>query len=213
MLLIRNERPEDYRTVEELTKKAFWNVNVPGCNEHYIAHILRSHEDFIKELDLVIEQDGVIVGNVMYTKSALVGENGRKKEILTFGPVSILPAYQRRGLGKQLLEYSFEKARELGYEAIVIFGNPENYIARGFKSGRKYNVAVAKDLYPVALLVKELKEGALSGENWIYRESAAFENFDEAAAEEFDRSFPPMEKAYQPSQELFYIYSHGTVQG
>ena len=96
MLLIRNERPEDYRTVEELTKKAFWNVNVPGCNEHYIAHILRSHEDFIKELDLVIEQDGVIVGNVMYTKSALVGENGRKKEILTFGPVSILPAYQRR---------------------------------------------------------------------------------------------------------------------
>ena len=145
--------------------------------------------------------------------AGLIRAVGDGASVVFIQDILVRPAYQRRGLGKQLLEYSFEKARELGYEAIVIFGNPENYIARGFKSGRKYNVAVAKDLYPVSLLVKELKEGALSGENWIYRESAAFENFDEAAAEEFDRSFPPMEKAYQPSQELFYIYSHGTVQG
>ena len=65
----------------------------------------------------------------MYTKAELVDENGEKKEILTFGPVSILPEYQRMGYGKILMEHSFERASELGYDVIVIFGNPGNYVA------------------------------------------------------------------------------------
>ena len=55
MVKIRNERKEDYRIVEELTRKAFWNMNEPGCNEHYLAHILRGHKDFIPEPDFVAE--------------------------------------------------------------------------------------------------------------------------------------------------------------
>lgn len=211
-LIIRNERPEEQRTVEELIKKAFWNVNFPGCNEHYLAHILRSHEDFVSELDFVAELDGKPIANIMYTKSKLHGEDGSVKTVLTFGPLSVLPEYQRHGYGKALLEYSFEKAAEMGFEAIVIFGNPENYISRGFKSCKKFNVALSEGVYPVALLVKELYEGALSGNGWIYEESPAFE-FDEAAAEEFDKDFPQMEKGYKPSQELFYIYSRSRVIG
>ena len=114
MPIIRNETQDDHRLVEELTKKAFWNVNFPGCNEHFLAHVLRGHKDFVPELDLVIEADGKIVGNVMYVRSKLVDENGNKKEVLTFGPLSILPEYQRKGYGKQLLEHSFMKAAELG---------------------------------------------------------------------------------------------------
>lgn len=205
MILIRNERPEDYRGVEELTKYAFWNVNVPGCDEHYLAHVLRSHEDFIPELDLVLELDGKIIANIMYTKSWLDGENGVEKEILTFGPLSVLPEYQRHGYGKRLLDYSLEKAAEMGYEAVVIFGNPENYIPRGFKSCKRYNVSVNGG-QPVAMLVKELREGALDGNNWNFRESAAY-NYNPEEVEEFDKSFPQMKKEYKPSQELFYIYS------
>ena len=210
MTNIRNETTDDRRQVEELTKKAFWNVNFPGCNEHYLAHALRGHKDFLPELDLVIETDGKIVGNVMYVKSRLVDENGNEKEVLTFGPLSILPEYQRKGYGKQLLEHSFLKAAELGYEAIVIFGNPENYIPRGFKNCKKYNVALAEGVYPVPLLVKELKADVFDGRLWLYKESPAYE-IDEKDADEFDKSFPQMEKGYLPSQDLFYIYSNSKM--
>lgn len=203
---IRNERPEDYRAVEELTKRAFHNVNFPGCDEHYLAHKLRGHADFVSELDLVLELDGIPIANIMYTRSALVDENGAEKTVLTFGPLGVLPEYQRRGYGKRLLEHSLEKARELGYEAVVIFGNPENYVSSGFKSCKKYNVSLGGE-FPVPLLVCELKEGALSGKSWTYKESAAY-NIDMSGFEEFDKDFPQMEKGYLPSQELFYIYSN-----
>jgi predicted N-acetyltransferase YhbS len=63
--LIRNETESDFNEVEELTRKAFWNVYVPGCVEHYLAHILRGHEDFVPELHFVAEtEDGKVVGNL-----------------------------------------------------------------------------------------------------------------------------------------------------
>ena len=139
-VIIRNELKSDYREVEELTREAFWNLYTPGCNEHYLLHILRQHEDYIPELDFVAEVDGKIVGNIIYSKAKLIDEKGYEKSILSFGPLSVLPAYQRMGIGKSLLEHSFEKALEMGYDTIVIFGHPGNYIARGFKSCKKYNI-------------------------------------------------------------------------
>ena len=141
-MVIRNEQEKDYRTVEEITRQAFWNVYSPGCDEHYLAHILREHEDFVQDLDLVIVENGKIIANIMYTKSKLIDIGGKEKEILTFGPVSVLPDYQRKGYGRALMEYSFKKAIELGYDTIAIFGNPENYIPLGFKSCRKYNICI-----------------------------------------------------------------------
>lgn len=208
---IRNERESDYREVELLTRSAFWNVNVPGCEEHYLAHILRKHTDFVSELDLVAEtEDGKIVGNVMYTKARLVAADGTKTEILTFGPISVHPDYQRQGISKALLELSFAKAMELGYPAIVIFGNPDNYVSRGFKSCKKYNVSLENGIFPTAMLVKELKQGIFHGERWIYEESPAYE-YESADAEEFDKQFEPMKKEFRPSQEEFFIHSHSII--
>ena len=109
-IMIRNEKETDYSVVEEITRKAFYNIYVPGATEHYLVHIMRQHEDFIPELDFVIELDGRVIGNIMYTKARLIDEAGTEKEILTFGPVSIDPEYQRAGYGKLLLEHSFEQA-------------------------------------------------------------------------------------------------------
>ena len=103
MIEIRNEEERDYKKVEEVTRAAFWNLYVPGCDEHYLTHIMRSHEDFIRDLDFVIEVDGEIVGNIMYTKAKLIDESGEEKDILTFGPVCILPEYQRAGYGKKII--------------------------------------------------------------------------------------------------------------
>lgn len=104
--IIRNEQSKDYWNVEDLTRKAFWNLNVPGCSEHYMVHVMRNHPDFIPELDFVLEKDNRIIGNIMYTKAKLIDEENREKQILTFGPLSIHPEFQRKGYGKILLEYS-----------------------------------------------------------------------------------------------------------
>lgn len=207
---IRNEQTKDLREVEELTRKAFWNLNVPGCSEHYLVHVMRNHPDFIQELDFVLEKDNHIIGNIMYTKAKLVDEENREKCILTFGPLSILPEFQRKGYGKALLEYSFAKAKEMGYDVIVIFGNPDNYVSRGFKSCKKYNICINDDFYPTAMLVKELTEEFLDGRKWYYMESSASQ-ISEKAAEQFDSGFEKMEKKFQPSQEEFYILSHSKI--
>lgn len=113
------------------------------------------------------EQDGRIIGNVMYTRSHLTDETGKEKEILTFGPLAVLPGYQRMGVGRALLERSFEIARNMGYD-VIIFGSPANYITRGFKSCRKFNICPEGDIFPTAMLVKELKEGVLDGRKMIF---------------------------------------------
>lgn len=209
-IIIRKERIDDYRYVEILHRKAFWNLNVPGCNEHYVAHILRKHNDFISELDYVYEMDGRIIGNIMYTKSRLTDEQGDVKEILTFGPISVDPDFQRKGIGKALMEKTFDEAVKMGYQAIVIFGNPDNYVARGFKSCKKYNVCLEGNVFPSAMLVKELEQGFFDGRKYYFQESSAFEINDDLA-EEFDKCFEPMEKSFQPSQEEFYIHSHSVI--
>ena len=211
MLNIRNERETDYKIVEDITRKAFYNVYVPGCMEHYLVHIMRGHEDFIPELDFVIELDGQIVGNIMYTKAKLTDEGGTEKEIVTFGPVSILPKYQRKGYGKMLIEHSLKRAAELGYEAVVIMGSPANYVGSGFQCCRKYNICVEKEKYPAAMLVKELKPGTLDGRLWFYSDSPVM-NVDEREAQAFDDGLEKMEKKWMPSQEAFYIMSHAFVE-
>jgi predicted N-acetyltransferase YhbS len=211
MIKIRNEEEADYERVEEITRKSFWNLYIPGCIEHYLVHVMRSHEDFLSKLDLVIEVDNQIIGNIMYTRTKLIDESGEEKDILTFGPVCILPEYQRKGYGKKLMEYSFEQAASLDYDVIVIFGNPNNYVSRGFKSCKKYNVCLENGTYPTAMMVKELKPGVLDGRKWVYYQSPVFE-IDEQEAEHFDEGVESLEKKYQPSQEEFFIHSHSIIQ-
>ena len=209
---IRLETPADYAAVENLTREAFWNVYKPGADEHYFVHMMRSHETFIPELAFVLEKDGEIIGNIMYTKSWLMDEAGDKKEIVSFGPICVAPEYQRQGLSKLLIEHSFEVAAKMGYEAVANFGNPGNYVGRGFVSCKKLNVCLRENNYPTALLVKELVPGALGGKKWRFIPNDADACCeDTAAVEAFDAQFPPKEKGWRPSQEEFYIYSHSSV--
>ena len=207
---IRPERERDYSQVEHLIRRAFYNIYVPGCTEHYLAHVIRSHPDFLPELDLVLELDGRIIGSILYTRSTLVDETGEEKDILTFGPVCIRPDHQRRGLGKRLMEDSFQRAAALGWEAIVIVGDPNNYVGCGFQSCKKHRVHLEDGTYPAAMLVKELKPGALAGKSWTYRQSPAYD-FDEAAARQFDDALDPMEKKRLPCQEAFEILSQAVL--
>ncbi len=99
----------------------------------------------------------------------------------------------------------------LGYDVIVIYGNPYNYVSRGFKSCKKYNICHENGTCPSAMMVKELKKGVLDGRKWFYYESPVM-NINEQEAERFDESLEKMEKEIIPSQEEFYIYSHSMIQ-
>jgi len=201
---IRNECESDFRKVEELTREAFWNLYVPGCDEHYMVNIMRNHPDFIKELDFVAEDNGEIIGNIMYTKSTLINELDDKLDIITFGPVSVLPKYQRQGVGSQLIQHSIKIASQNGFKAIAIYGHPNNYCKHGFQSSKDLMISDAEGKYPYALLALELEKGFLQGHNWRCLMSKVFE-MDKTNFEEFDKTFDFKKKSYQHTQEEFSI--------
>ena len=200
--IIRPETPADYAAVEYLTREAFWNVYRPGCLEHYVVHVLRSDPAFVPELDLVMEQEGQLIGHIMYMHSAITADDGRKIPIMTFGPISIRPDFQRRGLGKQLLDYSMEKAKEMGVGALCIEGNLDFYGKSGFvvagTRGIRYHGEPDAETVPYFLL-KELQSGFLYGVTGVYHTPGGY-YVDEAAAEAFDQKFPPKEKLKLPGQ-------------
>lgn len=202
-LQFRLEEHDDYRTVEELTREAFWNHHSPGCDEHYLVHIMRDADSFIKELDIVALIDEKIIANIMYTKAKIVGDDGKKHEVISFGPVSVLPEFQGKGIGSMLIEYSKKIARKLGYTAILIYGDPDYYSRVGFAKAETYGIGSADNMYAAALQGFELIEGALSDCKGLFFEDNIY-HIDAALAQEFDKKF--LKKELQnnlPSQERF----------
>lgn len=200
---LRPESPADFRAVEELTRNAFWNHHAPGCDEHYLAHILRESSDFVPELDYVAVHDGTVVGNIMYTRAKIILDRSGEREVLCFGPLAVDPAFQGRGVGGALIERTKTLARELGYKAILIFGDPEYYSRFGFVPAERYGVGTSWGVYIISLQALELQPGALEDCEGYFEESGDYQIDPEASAA-FDKGFPPKEKVSGlPSQERF----------
>jgi predicted N-acetyltransferase YhbS len=198
---LRLEEEQDYKIVEELTREAFWNNHVPGCDEHLLIHNLRRGEDFIKELDFVAVLDNKIVGNIVYVKSKIRNEN-IEYAVLTFGPLSVLPEYQNKGIGGKLINHTIKLSKKMGYRAIIIYGDPEYYKRFGFIESKEYKISNKEKKYPVALLVYELYPGALNGIEGIFDEGKIYEvNNDEL--EIFEKQFTIKEKGYSKTQDRF----------
>ncbi|MFL0246088.1 GNAT family N-acetyltransferase [Candidatus Clostridium stratigraminis] len=200
---LRNEAPLDYRMVEELTREAFWNHHVPGCVEHYLLHIMKNSNSFIRKLDFVADIDGKVVANIVYTKSKLIGDNGECYDVITFGPISVLPEYQGKGIGSMLIQHTKELAKEFGYRAVLIYGDPKYYSKFGFVQAENYDIRTSDNMYAVPLQALELYQGALSDCRGCFLKDSVFE-INEAAAIEFDKDFPEKDrKRGLPTQERF----------
>lgn len=201
-IIIRNEKKEDYRKVENLTREAFWNVYRPGCMEHYVLHCYRSDPAFVSELDFVMELNGELIGQIIYVRSEIDCDDGRKLPILTFGPMGIAPKYKRQGYGKRLLDYSMEKAKETGAGALVITGNILFYGKSGFVPAKTKGVRYADDPDADYLLVKELISGFLDGISGTYKDPDGYFVCEKnpEAFERFEASFPKKEKQKLPGQ-------------
>ena len=190
---LRNETSSDERTVEDLTREAFWNQYAPACNEHYLLHVMRGAGEFIPELNVVAEVDGKIVGNIVYTKAAVVGDNGQSWDVISFGPIAVLPEFQGRGIGRKLVEHTRQLAQALGYRAILIYGDPDLYSKFGFVQAEEFGIGTPDNMYAAALQACELYPGALAGCEGRFFEPPIFD-IDPQAAEEFDRGFPAKER-------------------
>ena len=203
-LTLRREKPDDYHTVEALTREAFWNHHVPGCDEHYLAHILRDSPAFVPELDYVAEVDGQLVGSILYTNASILRDDDASElGVLSFGPISVLPAFQRQGIGRRLIRHTATLARAAGYSAILIYGDPAYYGRQGFVPAENFGIATSDNLYHNALQAMELQPGALGTAGGRFVEDPVYA-VDAAASEAFDLQFPPKPKVEDtPSQRRF----------
>jgi predicted N-acetyltransferase YhbS len=198
---LRLEEKEDHQLVEKLTREAFWNLHYPGCDEHLLVHNLRKAKEFVKNLNFVATCNGKILGNIVYVETKIRGER-EDYSVLTFGPVSVLPEYQNRGIGSKLINHTLKLAAEMGYKAVVIYGDPDYYKRFDFSESKAYNITNKDKKYPAALLVLELYPNALNGIEGVFDEGKAYE-VDKKELQEFEKSFPPKEKGFAKTQERF----------
>ena len=200
--IIRLENNNEHREVENLVRESFWNVYRPGCMEHYVLHQLRNDPAFVPELDVVMEKDGKLIGQNMFMMAFITADDGRDIPIMTMGPICISPEFKRKGYGKKLLDYSLEKAAELGAGALCFEGNIDFYGKSGFTYAREFGIRYhglpegADDSF---FLCKELKTGYLDGITGVYTPPQGY-FVDESETEEFDKLFPPKEKLKLPGQ-------------
>ena len=201
-IVIRREREDERRAVENLVREAFWNVYRPGCLEHYVLHCLRNDPAFVPELDFVMEKDGQLIGQNMFMRAVIQADDGRDIPIMTMGPIGIAPEYKRQGYGKLLLDCSLERAAALGCGALCFEGNIGFYGKSGFAYARTFGLRYhdlpegADDSF---FLCRELIPGYLDGTTGVYSPPAGY-FVDEQAAEEFDKAFPPKKKEKLPGQ-------------
>ena len=191
-IILRLEEEKDYNSVENLTREAFWNVYKPGCDEHLLIHNIRKAKVFIKDLDYVAVSNDEILGNIVYAKAKIIDVN-KEHDVLTFGPVSVLPMYQKRGIGKKLIEHTIDKSKEMGFNAILIYGNPKYYERFGFKNSKAYKITDKEGNYHDALMALELYPKSLKSIRGRFFEGEAYK-VDKNELEIFEKNFPYKEK-------------------
>lgn len=201
-ITIRLERKEEYREVENMVRESFWNVYRPGCMEHFMLHELRKDVAFVPELDFVMELDGTLIGQNMFMRAAICADDGQTVPVMTMGPICIAPVYKRQGYGKILLDYSVEKARELGCGALCLEGNIDFYGKSGFTYASRYGIryhGVPEGEDVPFFLCRELQRGYLDGITGVYAPPEGYFVAEEAV-EAFDKQFLYKEKKKLPGQ-------------
>lgn len=200
--IIRLETSSDYDEVENLVRESFWNVYRPGCFEHYVLHCLRNNKDFVPELDFVMEKDGRIIGQNVFVRAKINSDDGSEIPIMTMGPICIANELKRKGYGKILLDYSLEKAKQMGVGALCFEGNINFYGKSGFNFASKYGIryhGLPEGADSSFFLCKELIPGFLDNITGEYAPPTAY-LVDETEAENFDMKFPYKEKLKLPGQ-------------
>ena len=197
--IIRLETKADHRENENLIRESFWNVYRPGCYEHYLIRQLRNDPAFVQELNFVMEKDGRLIGQNVFVRGEICADDGRRIPVLAMGPICVANDLKRQGYGKMLLDYTLEKAAEMGFGAVCLEGNVDFYGKSGFVPGNEKGLRYRGFPDAPFFLCRELIPGYLDGVSGEYGSPAAYE-VDEKEADTFDLTFPPKQKLKLPGQ-------------
>lgn len=140
-MIIRQEEIKDYKDIYDVVKTAFHNAEQSDGNEQDLVDLLRKSEAFIPELALVAEDNGRIAGHILFTKAEVGGSIQ-----LALAPLSVLPEYQRQGIGKALIKEGHKKAAQLGYGYSIVLGSEKYYPKMGYLPAEQYGI---KPPFPV----------------------------------------------------------------
>lgn len=159
---IRQETPDDYLWVVELTERAFKTMPFSDGREGKLVKDLRKSNSFIPELSLVAEIEGKVVGHILF--SPVIIDNGIQKfNSLVLGPVSVLPELQHQGIGSQLVLAGHQKAIELGHQSVILVGHAEYYPRFGYRPCSTWNIKSTLSLpSDDVFMAVELLPGALA---------------------------------------------------
>lgn len=192
--------PADWSAVECVTRDAFWDVYKPGCDEHYLVHVLHEQNAPVPELNLVAELDGEIIGQVICVPAQLRCGDKTLDDVLCLGPLTVAPAFQRRGVGGQLMHACVSRAAELDWRAIFLVGNPDYYHRFGYRATSEFGITLPGGETMDVMMALPLYPGALDGCAGVYEEPPIYASLTPNDVAAFDRQFPPREKHVLPTQ-------------
>jgi predicted N-acetyltransferase YhbS len=197
--VIQRTNREDFLRTENITREAFWNLYKPGCDEHLVLHNIRKSSCYISELDLVAVSENQIIGHIISTKAKIITPLDEEHEVLCVGPLSVLPEFQKMGIGLKLLNESIGLAKEKGYVGMVLFGNPGYYHRFGFVNAEKFKITTKDGQNFEPFMVLELKINGLCQVTGRFFEDDAFMTQPNELFE-FEKQFPFKEKLVTETQ-------------
>lgn len=174
-ITIRQEQIEDYATTEKVVETAFKGMELSDEKEHKLVARIRRAKVFIPELSLIAvhEDTKEIIGHILLSKIKIVNQE-HAVESLALAPVSVLPDYQKEGIGKRLMHEALNKAKELGYKSIVVMGHPEYYPKFGFKRASFWDIKAPFEVPDEAFMALELEQHALDNVSGVVEYPSVF---------------------------------------
>ena len=172
---IRKEQLSDYNLVSDIIEMAFDKLEISKHNEAQLVDNLRKSPHFIQDLSLVAEVDHRVVGHILFTPVKI--QNGQKKfKSLVLAPVSVLPDFQKRGIGRALILAGHQKAIESGYTSVILIGHPEYYPRFGYKPASKWGLKTHYKLpSDDVFMAAELTEDALKNVSGMVKFPSEFD--------------------------------------
>ncbi len=163
---IRKEKDSD--------KENIWKVNAEAFETEAEANLVNALRDSgISFISLVAEEDEEIVGHILFTPVELIGDDSGLK-LLGLAPMAVLPKFQKKGIGSQLVKTGKEKCSTQGYDAIVVLGHPGYYPKFGFAPSVNYGIKSEYNVPDETFMLLELKEGSLKDKNGVIKYHSAF---------------------------------------
>jgi predicted N-acetyltransferase YhbS len=171
-MIIRRETEADYKFTESVVEEAFKDMEFATHDEYLLVQRLRKGNAFIPELSLVAESDNKIVGHILFTRMSIRGSEDF--ESLSLAPVSVLPEYQGRGIGSELIRKGLNIAKDLGFESVIVVGHQDYYPKFGFERASKWGIKSSFELPDEVFMAMELNRDALKGKSGVIKYAEEF---------------------------------------